>query len=468
MALTLTETNVTVNETFNEMLEDLQGNILKHHGREVAYHIFVRFKTAKVAEAKKWIKKFAQNNVVSAKKQLLDAQSRRLDKTFDGGVFFNLSLSAKGYTKLGIAAAKKPTDPKFVAGMQASAATLADKITDWEPELKAVIDALIIVSDTAGSKAESQKRRIVNELTAITDLIHVQRGEILRNEHHLGIEHFGYVDGISQPMFLKGEIDEQSINTLWHDDAVLKLALVKDTGGSFADSFGSYLVFRKLEQDVLSFKTKEEEISGLFNGGDGVKDRNGEPNNELAGAMIVGRFENGTEVINNSRERNITQDAQLSNDFNYGTDSGALKCPFHAHIRITNPRADVPTPPGFVKGVRLVRRGIPFNDIGRDVEDLENDKPTGGVGLLFMCYQANLSNQFEFIQSTWANQGNISGHLVGQDPIIGQGPNATDRKLPDQWGTANGLQSVKTFSGFVTNRGGEYFFTPSISFLKSL
>jgi Dyp-type peroxidase family len=467
MALTLTETNVTVNETFNEMLEDLQGNILKHHGREVAYHIFVRFKTAKVAEAKKWIKKFAENEIIPAKKQLLDAQSRKLDKTFDGGVFFNLSLSAQGYAKLGIPAAKKPVDPKFVAGMQASAAALADKITDWEPDLKAVIDALIIVSDSTASKAESQKRRIVNELTALTELLHVQKGEILRNDARIGIEHFGYVDGVSQPVFLKEEIDEQSVNTLWHDDAVLNLALVKDPGGSLADSFGSYLVFRKLEQDVLAFKTKEEDISGLFNGGDGVKDRNGEPNNELAGAMIVGRFENGSEVINNSRERDINHDAQLSNDFNYSTDSGALKCPFHAHIRITNPRADIPSLP-FVKGVRLVRRGIPFNDIGRDVNDLENDKPTGGVGLLFMCYQANLSTQFEFIQSTWANNGNIGGHLVGQDPTIGQGPNTTDRKLPDQWGTANGLQSVKAFHGFVTNRGGEYFFTPSISFLKSL
>jgi Dyp-type peroxidase family len=468
MALTLNETNVTVNETFNEMLEDIQGNILKHHGREVAYHLFVRFKASKISDVKKWIKGFSTEKLVSGKKQLLDAQTRRLDNKFDGGTFYGISLSFKGYTKLGVPNNIIPTDPQFRAGMQSSLsqAKLSDDINKWEANLKADIDAIIIVSDSKKARATTSKNKIVTELRPLADMVHEQKGEVLRNEHSIGIEHFGYVDGVSQPVFLKDEIDELSSNTVWDDSATLNLALVKDKGGKTPDSFGSYLVFRKLDQNVFEFKDVEKKLSKLFNSGSGIKDRNGVTNDELAGAMMVGRFEDGSEVVLNSNEKGITMPQQLTNDFNYGSDSTATRCPFHAHIRITNPRADVGIP--FAKSVRLVRRGIPYNDINRNVKKLETDRPKKGVGLLFMCYQANISSQFEFIQSSWANQGNIGGHMVGQDGIIGQGQNTTLRQLPDQWGTANGLQSVNSFQGFVTNKGGEYFFTPCISFLKSL
>ncbi len=36
----------------------------------------------------------------------------------------------------------------------------------------------------------------------------IEYGSIIRNANKDGIEHFGYVDGISQPLFLKEEVDE--------------------------------------------------------------------------------------------------------------------------------------------------------------------------------------------------------------------------------------------------------------------
>jgi deferrochelatase/peroxidase EfeB len=88
-----------------------------------------------------------------------------------------------------------------------------------------------------------------------------------------------------------------------------------------------------------------------------------------------------------------------------------------------------------------------------------------------MCYQSDIANQFEFIQSNWVNNGNIGGHLVGQDGIIGQGENTFKKALPKKWGNnepTNACNFSNPNSGFVKMKGGEYFFTPSISFLKSI
>jgi Dyp-type peroxidase family len=464
------KTDVKINQTFSKMLDDLQGNILKHHGRTHAYHIFINFKKDKKKEARSWISKFAKSKIVSASQQIKDSAAfkaaKENDQSFDSGVFYNFSLTAKGYAKLAVDLEKIPKGEAFRKGMKSRKAILKDRPEKWEKGLDENIDALLIVSDIDISRLTKEKISILSQLSSIGKVVSIQKGKVLRNNHGVGIEHFGYADGISQPNYL--DVDTQPPINEWDDNhALLKNLLIIDEGGKFGEeSCGSYFVFRKLEQNVKAFKDKEENISKKFNGGKGVKDANGVPNDELAGSMIVGRFEDGSEVVNHSNEIPILSGTQLNNDFDYRSDTSGLKCPFHSHIRITNPRADVGQ--DFAKSVRITRRGIPYNDIGRDEFDLDSDKPTGGVGLLFMCYNSEIERQFEFIQSNWANHGDIGGHLVGQDGIIGQGANATVRQLPNQWGTANGLQSVNSFHGFVTNKGGEYFFTPCISFLKSL
>ena len=79
--------------------------------------------------------------------------------------------------------------------------------------------------------------------------------------------------------------DEGGIDK-WDPSEPLKRVLVADPATNAADSFGSYFVFRKLEQNVRGFKVREQELAdalGLV--GD---------ERERAGAMAVGRFEDGT------------------------------------------------------------------------------------------------------------------------------------------------------------------------------
>jgi deferrochelatase/peroxidase EfeB len=95
--------------------------------------------------------------------------------------------------------------------------------------------------------------------------------------------------------------------------------------------------------------------------------------------------------------------------------------------------------------------------------------PTGDVGLLFMAYNHNLAQQFEFTQKTWANNPAfpLAGPPPKLDPIIGQGPVAAQH-WSKEWDNAAAPTVALSFQGFVKMRGGEYFFAPSLNFLRSL
>ncbi|MGL5796173.1 MAG: hypothetical protein ACRC06_17575 [Waterburya sp.] len=118
-------------------------------------------------------------------------------------------------------------------------------------------------------------------------------------------------------------------------------------------------------------------------------------------------------------------------------DQGGNKCPFHANIRKTNPRGESTAIGATLEEERshiMARRGITYGTRNAEIElngriiELK-DKPIGGVGLLFMAYQSNFANQFEFTQVSWANNPNFVKPDTGIDPVIGQGEGA---KTPQQ------------------------------------
>ena len=122
----------------------------------------------------------------------------------------------------------------------------------------------------------------------------------------------------------------------------------------------------------------------------------------------------------------------------------------------------------------MARRGIPFGhrNVDTELDPISEQTPENGVGLLFMSYQASIQGQFEFIQGTWVNSAAFPSTGTGIDPIIGQSaagapPSQRSYELPQTYGTP--LPAVQSnFDQFVTMKGGEYFFAPSITFLKSL
>jgi Dyp-type peroxidase family len=515
-ALDLTQSSVDPeNPLFQPVLNDLQANILKGHGRRFAYHIFLQLQAGKIGEAKKWISDFATNRITSAWK--LEQGRQRFKKTgADGGAVFTLSISATGYGALGFGPNQLPVEVEtpanqivqdlaaFPNGAKGSAAKLGDGdvSADWEPPFRGNVDVLILVADDDPDKASQLADIIVHEVSVFSTVLLNQKGHVLyRQVAHagrIGIEHFGYADGVSQPLYFKDEIEAQAGNTNWDDGEPLNLVLVKDPRGQDINSFGSFLVFRKLEQNVAGFLNAEEHSIPE------IKDSDGIVNREMAGAMMVGRFENGNPLVTSGGfTGDVRYESQITNDFDYSNDpppppssqpAYSSKCPFFAHTRITNPRADIKVvPPAFVHSVRLTRRAMPYQDVSRfgqgkenvvtvTDEELDENRPEKGVGLLFMSYQAHIGKQFEFIQNNWANHGHIAGRNIGPDGVIGQKsplptglpfkpaqPDLQPRRLPEQWGQAvNPAAPEITFGGFVKNKGAEYFFTPSISFLRLL
>ena len=124
----------------------------------------------------------------------------------------------------------------------------------------------------------------------------------------------------------------------WDPLAPLSLVLRPDPGVTDPDAFGSYYVFRKLEQDVMGFAVAEHRLADELGleGSDRAR----------AGAMIVGRYRDGTPLVLSETDGFVPAKA---NDFRYephltsvGTmapsDPLGVKCPFHAHIRKVNPR----------------------------------------------------------------------------------------------------------------------------------
>jgi Dyp-type peroxidase family len=455
----LSQTGIDYKDTSTaEVLNNMQAHIIKHHGRTYAYHLFLKFNKDKDIELKKWIAEHVAPLVTSGLQQLKDAERyRESDKKIKAEKpVITFSLSASGYRNLGLFD-KMPENQAFSMGMKERKDFLKD-FDVWEPEFEEDIDALIIVADEEESKIKLAIKEICREEGEMFKVVYTQRGKILKNEFGIGLEHFGYADGISQPKYLADDIAKEGKRDQWSDIENLDILLVKDPGIRDSACFGSYLVFRKLEQNVKGFKEAEEAI------GQGLKDASGKVNAELAGGYIVGRFEDGTEVVNHDDEIPIKHPKQLNNDFDYRDDMRGLKCPYHAHIRLTNPRSDIGNK--LAHDTRITRRGIPYDDIGRN--DNLDFHPEKGVGLLFLCYQNDINKQFEVIQEHWANRGDL-GHFdsVGQDGIIGQGRNNKSKSVPAIWGQ-NGPVCPINFGDFVKMKGGEYFFTPSIGFLSSI
>jgi deferrochelatase/peroxidase EfeB len=415
-------------------LQHLQGNILKGHGRSAAAYVFLSFRPGTRDDAGRFVRTFA-NVITSTADQAV--MTERFRATGDNSsLFTGFFLSAGGYRfLLGEAGGADPLDgfsAAFRGGMKsANARFMGQSNKDpspsaWEPAFQREIHAMVLFAHADAAALGRPVADLRTAIGAFTDIT-VESGKRLVGSTGASFEHFGYVDAISQPIFFDDDLPPRRTN--WDPSAGPNLVLVRDPLGRTNADCGSYLVFRKLEQNVSAFRAARRAYARAlgFAGADGDK---------AAGALMVGRFEDGTPRAMSDRSLGTPD-----NDFDYRGDHAGLRgCPLDGHIRVVNPRSDASG--AVARTRRIVRRGLPYGDAAPAGEEAS---PVVR-GLLFQCYQADLVRQFEYLHSA---------PFAGMDKMM---------RAHVETITPNG--TIVPFDGLVTLRGGEYFFAPSINVLK--
>jgi Dyp-type peroxidase family len=340
-----------------------------------------------------------------------------------------------------------PDDHAFQLGMKKRGVPLHDPpVEHWERGYQGVIHALLIVADNDSSTLAREAVRLREAALAAGASILVEEPGYRLQRDGQDIEHFGYVDGISQPKW------ETPVGETVPGGGSLcdpNIVLAQEPGPT--KSLGSFMVFRKLEQNVALW---EENILRL------AAEMNADP--DVVSALVIGRFKDGTPVTVSDR---MQPDQLRKNDFNYTTDFEGGRCPLHAHIRKTNPRGEGSPRISGEKHPQIVRRGMSYG-VRPDLHPSGSSfpLPRTGVGLLFMCYQKSIAD-FEYMQEA-ANGCDLPRHDAGPDPLIGQ----AEARSVNQWPT--GYDSTErisfAFESAVTLKGGEYFFAPSLMFLNNL
>jgi Dyp-type peroxidase family len=427
------------------VFDNIQGNILQGHGREYSIQILLEFHDGHEHKTtvRNWIKRLA-HEITSAKRQMDEAHRFRCCGV-SGQVFYSFFLSARGYRYLGY---EEWSKNKFEYLFQIGMAHEDIRIALNDPEKTCLdqpynsdfnIDAMLLVADDDERKLACAAQKLLDEMAGFTKKRAIEHGRVIRNEKHQRKEHFGYVDSVSQPLFF--ERDQQEDVSKWNPVIGPSLVLVQDPCSGLEGqpdlAYGSYLVYRKLEQDVMGFQEKIKALAKQLE----------IPCEERAAALVMGRYRDGTPL--SPHDVPSPPDA-VPNHFNFEDDPGGKICPLHAHIRLMNNR----NTGGEFKPARrfMARRGIPY---GPDEQ--------GRVGLHFLCYQSSIFGQFWSLQLHYANGRPL-------DPIIGQvirGQQEGEIDTGQEW---PGLRAnaICHFHSFITFKGGEFFFAPSIAFLKKL
>lgn len=98
--------------------------------------------------------------------------------------------------------------------------------------------------------------------------------------------------------------------------------------------------------------------------------------------------------------------------------------------------------------------------------DLKDDGRPRGIH--FLCVNASLKSQFEFVQQTWCNNPHFGGLNDNPDPLLGDRRQADERPGRMTIPRESGALRTRPLPRFVTVKAGAYLFMPSLTALRFL
>lgn len=445
--------------TDSEILNNVQAGIIKPLGRHYMQFIFLKF-----SDNPKNIQELLYKQQPTSTQEQINITDnfKKSKNSVHESIIINFFISHSGFENLGFTnpfsnlSSKEKIDPNenladnhfFWKGMLHD--DVYKKHRDPSPEEGKCeenyqnlsdIHALIILSSNDKSLINSKQLEIADDLLKLSagKILFYEEGEMMTrivDGRKVCIEPFGFQDGITDIKFFNKQSNKLNRK-------ILRLVL--------GESLQSYLVFRKLYQDVEKFNSEVLKLAAKLKGD------HSNPIDFVEG-QIMGRFKNGLPILFSSSSSSKEADLCEIEKFNnhsikeesssekslYSTDPDGLKCPFSAHIRSANPRnGKMNVYKDNVPAV-IVRRSIPFK---------YSDKKQG---LLFSCFQSNIETQFSIIQGNWLKSDIIAGNKSKKN-----------QKWNSNWNESNQIDKVEfTFKDVVTFKGGEFFFAPPVSYFQ--
>jgi Dyp-type peroxidase family len=514
-------------------LHDIQGNIVKAYSRDrMPRGRYVFFAVKQGRAGRTFLDGLMPMITSSAHAKRIAGDSSRAPR-----VATNVALTFDGLRALGVPQASLQSFPdEFAMGMRARRTLLGDDgasaLEHWDPIWRSAhrVHILVLIHGETDAVIDERYRAILDLLRPLnggvellsghrgdggaSDLPYQQASSLFIDGRYSANEHFGYRDSISNPYFRGveghpsnvmggGKVTGRDVDTQegWAPLETGEFLLgYRDEASELPDAplppllaqNGTYLVYRKLHQNVGSFDAYLEDVGKDYPGG-----------KEALAAKMCGRWRNGAPVTTFRTEREASEFAAEWEDarrsiataatggereaakavfselnrkfvaYDYRKDVDGSGCPFGAHTRRTQPRSSLEfgesktfaTPDALSLRRRLLRRGITYGESGSNRTD------DGNHGLIFMAFCASLQRQFEFVQQQWVNYGNDFKCGNDKDPIAGnQGRDAA--------GAATGRMTIEASNDnpdapffcsrlprFVETRGGDYFFVPGMTAL---
>lgn len=466
--------------------DDIQGIIIRGHSNmEAAEYLMLHFTDA--ARARQWLQEILPSITHAGEKPL--PERRQIAFTHAGLGKLGLDLDATHYLRT-----------EFIQGLGGDyrarlLGDLGDSAAEnwaWGGPRNEVIHAVLMryaIDQTTLQKSQGP----LDATLADADIVCTARLDTIPNPMHK--EHFGFRDGVSQPIIpgLKksgtpGNPESPAgefilgYNNAYHElpDSPLVptnqdpqgiLPTAQDSAFRDLGRNGSYMIFRQLSQDVKGFWGFIQEAVRKEN-----PDAGPGPAIQLA-AKMVGRWPSGCPITVSPEEDK--PDLARENDFlYYEQDLEGFKCPVGSHVRRSNPRDSLQrNKPERAQRIsqrhRILRRGRIYGaPLSPDFEPSSFlSAPDDGAprGLHFICFNTDIARQFEFIQHTWNNNTKFEGMYEDPDPVLGIKDSRNKAFTHDFTIPAQPIRrKVQGLKRHVHVVGGAYFFMPGMRGLKYL